>query len=217
MDLAKPLPEALAARYRDWRRTTFEASRDRYVRLAGQGQAPQVMIISCCDSRVLVSEMFQAEAGDYFVHRNIAALVPPHRAPGGFHGTLSTIEYAVRTLDVNHVLVVGHSGCGGVAGCYALCTGGAPDLEAETSYVGTWLRLLAPCYEKVAHIRDRAGRLAALEHEGVLLSLRNLMTLPFVREAVEAGRLDLHGAWKNIGGHELEIFEPGRGFVPLAA
>jgi carbonic anhydrase len=216
MDQAKPLPEMLAARYRDWRAATFEPHRADYVRLARQGQAPQVMIISCCDSRVLVSEMFQADAGDYFVHRNLAALVPPYRAPGGFHGTLSTIEYAVRTLEVSHMIVVGHSGCGGVEGCHDLCTGDAPELEAETSYVGTWLRLLAPSYDAVSHIHDRAARLAALEREGVLLSLRNLMTLPFVREAVAAGRLDLHGAWKNIGGHELEVFEPGRGFVPLA-
>jgi carbonic anhydrase len=217
MDHAKPLPEMLAARYRDWRASTYQTNRAGYARLARQGQAPQIMIISCCDSRVMVSEMFQAEAGDYFVHRNIAALVPPYRAPGGFHGTLSTIEYAVTTLDVNHILVVGHSGCGGVAGCHDLCAGAAPALEAETSYVGTWLRLLAPCYEGVTHIPDRAGRLAALEHEAVLLSLRNLMTLPFVREEVEAERLALHGAWKNIGGEELEVFEPGRGFVPLAA
>ncbi len=217
MDLAKPLPEMLVARYRHWRSATFEPHRADYVRLARQGQAPQVMIVSCCDSRVLVSEMFEADAGDYFVHRNIAALIPPFRSLGGFHGTLATIEYAVRSLGVQHILVVGHSGCGGVAGCHDLCTGEAPDLEAETSYVGLWLRILAPCYEKVAHLPDRAARLAALEHEGVLLSLRNLMTLPFVREPVEAGRLELHGAWKNIGGDELEVYEPGRGFVPTAA
>jgi carbonic anhydrase len=215
MEHAKPLPETLAQRYRAWRAERFAHQRDSYAELARIGQTPQAMIITCCDSRVMVAEMFGAEAGDYFVHRNIAALVPPHGAPSGTHGTLSTIEYAVENLGVGHIVVVGHSGCGGVAACDDICTGAAPELARGDSYVGSWLQNLAPCHPEVAAIGDRVERLHALERAGVVLSLRNLMTLPFVSEAVRAGRLEIHGVWKNIGGEELEVYDPARGFVPL--
>lgn len=214
MDKATPLPDILVERYRDWRTSLFEARRSKYLQLAQMGQSPQVMIISCCDSRVLVAEMFGAEAGDYFVHRNIAALVPPYAAPGAFHGTLSTIQFAVEALNVKHILVVGHSGCGGVAACHDMCSE-PPEPTDSINYVAAWLQILKPCVERVQHLPDRSARLAALEREGVVLSLRNLISLPFVRAKVDAGHLQLHGAWKNIGGHELEIYDPARGFVLL--
>jgi carbonic anhydrase len=218
MHLAQPLPDLLVDRYREWRAARFEQNREDYAQLAKAGQSPRVMIISCCDSRVIVTEMFGAEAGDYFIHRNIAALVPPHAIDNAERGrgTLSSVEYAVKVLDVDHILVIGHSGCGGVASCLDMVQGEAPHLCAATSYIGQWLRILEPCVEEVRDIPDRHARLDALERAAVLLSLRNLMTLPFVAEAVHAGRLALHGAWKNIGCHELEVYEPGRHrFVPL--
>jgi carbonic anhydrase len=216
MNHVKPLPDRLAERYRAWRAGTFEANRAAYATLARDGQAPEVMIISCCDSRVLVSEMFCAAAGDYFVHRNIAALVPPHGSADGAHGTLSTIEYAVTTLAVRHILVVGHSGCGGVAGCHDLCRGEAPALADPASYVGMWLQLLVPAFERVRHLEHRAERLEALEREAVRVSLDNLMTLPFVRDKVATGAVALHGAWKNIAEGMLEVVDPATGaFVAL--
>ena len=213
---AEPLPEMLAERFRAWRATTFAANRDGYAALAERGQKPSAMIVSCCDSRVLVSEMFGAEAGDYFIHRNIAALVPPYDPDGEAHGTSATIEFAIGALGVRHLVVLGHSGCGGVRGCHDLCTGAAPELARRESFVGSWLRVLVPGYEAVRHIPDLPARLAALEKEAVRVSLANLMTFPFVREAVAAGRLTLHGAWKNLREGQLEVLDSGAGaFVPL--
>lgn len=213
---AEPLPEMLAERFRTWRTTTFEANRAGYAALADRGQSPTAMIVSCCDSRVLVSEMFGAEAGDYFIHRNIAALVPPYDPDGEAHGTSATIEFAIGSLGVRHLVVLGHSGCGGVRGCHDLCTGAAPELARRESFVGSWLRVLAPGYEAVRHIPDLPARLAALEKEAVRVSLANLMTFPFVREAVGAGRLTLHGAWKNLRAGELEVLDRKTGaFAPL--
>lgn len=213
---AEPLPEMLAERFRVWRSATFERHREEYAALADHGQRPAAMIVSCCDSRVLVSEMFGAEAGDYFIHRNIAALVPPYDPDGEAHGTSATIEFAIGSLGVRHLVVLGHSGCGGVRGCHDLCSGAAPELARPESFVGSWLRVLAPGYEAVRHIPDLTERLAALEKEAVRVSLTNLMTFPFVREAVEAGRLTLHGAWKNIREGHLEVLDSGTGkFVAL--
>lgn len=213
---AQPLPEMLAGRFRTWRATDFEDNREAYAALVRNGQSPAAMIISCCDSRVLVSEMFGAGAGDYFMHRNIAGLVPPYQADGEPHGTSATLEFAVNTLRVRHLIVLGHSGCGGVRGYLDLCAGKTPDAAASESFVGSWLRILAPGYEAVRHIQDPAARLAALEKEAIRVSLRNLATFPFVRDAVAAGRLSVHGAWKNLRAGELEVLDGTTNeFVPL--
>jgi carbonic anhydrase len=211
MHQAAPFPPMLADRFRAWRERTFPQNRDAYRALVDRGQSPRAMIISCCDSRVLVSEMFGAEAGDYFIHRNIAALVPPFEPDGEAHGTSATIEFAVTTLRVRHLVVLGHSGCGGVRGCHDLCTGAAPELARATSFVGSWLRILAPGYEAIRHLPGEPERLAALEKEAVRISLANLMTFPFVAGAVEAGLLSLHGAWKNLREGVLEVLDPATG------
>jgi carbonic anhydrase len=216
MDHFSPLPEMLAERFRTWRATVFEAHRDDYVRLADVGQAPRAMIICCCDSRVLVSEMFGGEAGDYFIHRNIAALVPPYEPDGEAHGTSATIEFAVDTLGVSHLVVLGHSACGGVRGCHDLFSGAAPELADPKSFVGSWLRILEPGYAAVRDLPDLGERLAALEKEAVRVSLANLLTFPFVVRAVEAGRLTLHGAWKDLREGELEVLDPRTSeFAPI--
>jgi carbonic anhydrase len=210
MSHAASFPESLASRFRTWRETTFAAHRNDYVALVERGQSPRAMIISCCDSRVLVSEMFGAEAGDYFIHRNIAALVPPYEPDGEAHGTSATIEFAVDSLKVRHLIVLGHSGCGGVRGCDELCTGAAPQLADPTSFVGSWLRILVPGHAAVSHL-PLPERLPALEKQAVRVSLDNLMTFPFVRRAVEEGRLSLHGAWKNLREGELEVYDAADG------
>ena len=194
----RPLPSYLTNRYLGWRATTYEQNRPWYRRLAGSGQHPRAMVISCCDSRVHVTSIFGADEGEFFIHRNIANLVPPYNPDGDHHGTSAAIEYAVRNLKVAHVIVLGHSQCGGVAGCHAMCTGHAPELDDKTSFVGTWLNLLRPGFERVKDTPE-AERITALERESVLISLENLLTFPFVRAAVEAGDMSLHGLWNDIG------------------
>lgn len=217
MEYAKPLPEALVDRYLAWkeRRTPEELARS--ADLAAKGQNPTAMIITCCDSRVLISEIFGEGPGDFFIHRNIANLVPPYEPDGESHGTSAAIEYAVIALKIEHLIVMGHHACGGVRGCHDMLAGLAPDLDTPTSFVGTWLRLLKPGFDALAgRGLGYEERIAALEKEAVLVSLSNLMTFPFIAAGVEAGRLQLHGVWKDIrdGGLELYDAETDR-FVPL--
>jgi carbonic anhydrase len=174
------------------------------------------MIVSCCDSRVHVTSLFGAEQGEFFIHRNVANLIPPHEPDGRRHGTSAAVEYAVVALKVAQIIVLGHSECGGVRGCAAMCEGRAPELEAGGSYVGRWMDLLRPGWEAVRGIEDEAARLEALEKRSVLVSLENLMTFPFVAEAVEAGDLALHGLWNDITAGVLQIYDAERdGFVAL--
>ncbi len=218
MSHARALPAYLVQRYQGWKATNYSENRAWFKRLASEGQHPRAMVISCCDSRVHVTSIFGADQGEFFIHRNIAALVPPYSPDGMHHGTSAAIEYAVTALKVAHVLVLGHSSCGGVQGCVNMCSGKAPELEEKSSFVGRWLDILRPGYEKVANIPDPADQARALEKQAVLVSIENLMTFPFVREAVEDGNLTLHGLWNEIGEGELECYSPDAGhFVPLSA
>ena len=207
MVYVKPLPNYLIQRYHGWKATTFEDNHAWYRRLASEGQRPRAMVISCCDSRVHVTAIFGAEQGEFFIHRNIANLVPAYLPDGEPHGTSAAVEYAVTALKVSHIIVLGHSSCGGVRGCHDMCTGQAPDLEKSSSFVGRWMDILRPGYERVKDIKDEAARVAQLEREAVLVSVENLMTFPFVKAAVEKNELTLHGLWTDIAEGSLEQFD----------
>jgi carbonic anhydrase len=208
MKFAKPLPSFLIARHRDRRASRSAEELARLRELAEHGQNPRAMVIACCDSRVMESEVFGSEAGEFFVHRNIANLVPPFTSDGLQHGTSATIEYAVKVLKVRHLIIMGHSRCGGVAGCYDMhCGEGAPAPDPD-SFVGHWLEILEPSVRPlVAEGLPREAALRRLEQEAVLRSLKNLMTFPFVAEEVYVGRLQLHGTWKDIGDGDLEVYD----------
>ncbi|MCL3881798.1 carbonic anhydrase [Marivita sp. GX14005] len=216
MDSAKPLPAYLVQRYHGWKATTYHDNSAWYKRLANEGQRPRAMVISCCDSRVHVTSIFGADQGEFFIHRNIANLVPPYEPNGDRHGTSAAIEYAVTALKVAHLLVLGHSNCGGVQGCLDMCSGKAPELEETSSFVGRWMDILRPGYDRVADVRPESDQVRALEKESVIVSLENLMSFPFIANAVKDETLTLHGLWTDIGEGSLEHYEPAsRTFKPV--
>ncbi|WP_374633404.1 carbonic anhydrase, partial [Paracoccus sp. (in: a-proteobacteria)] len=182
---AIPLPQYLVQRYHGWRATAFVENRAWYRRLAEDGQRPRAMVIACCDSRVHVTSIFGADTGEFFIHRNIANLVPAYAPDGEQHGTSAAVEYAVNTLKVAHLVVVGHTNCGGVQGCHAMCSGHAPELEEKTSFVGRWMDILRPGYERVVDL-PAEDQIRALEKQAVVVSLENLMSFPVVKTAVES-------------------------------
>ena len=150
MHIVKPLPAYLLQRYQGWKATTYSENQTWYRRLAEEGQRPRAMVISCCDSRVHVTSIFGADQGEFFIHRNIANLVPPYEPNGGHHGTSAAVEYAVSVLKVAHIVVLGHSNCGGVQGCIDMCEGRAPELDETSSFVGRWMDILRPKYTEVS-------------------------------------------------------------------
>ncbi|UWR13318.1 carbonic anhydrase [Sulfitobacter mediterraneus] len=216
MDHAKPLPAYLLTRYHGWKATGYADNKSWYRRLATEGQRPRAMVISCCDSRVHVTSIFGADQGEFFIHRNIANLVPPCEPDGQHHGTSAAVEYAVRVLNVAHLIVLGHSSCGGAKGCLEMCKGNAPELEAKDSFVGRWVDILRPKYGEVADIEDEQEQERQFEKHAVMTSLENLMTFPWVNEKVTNGELSLHGLWTDIGEGGLEYFCPEAGkFQPV--
>lgn len=209
MQFAKPLPSYLVQRFQGWRATAYAENRAWYRRLAEGGQHPRAMVISCCDSRVHVTSIFGADEGEFFIHRNVANLVPPYNPDGEYHGTSAAVEYAVTGLKVAHIVVLGHSNCGGVKGCHDMCCGQAPELEQKSSFVGRWMDILRPGYQRVSHLpADQI--LPALEKQAVLTSLENLMSFPFIKNAVVGERLTLHGLWTDTGEGELHQYDATR-------
>lgn len=206
---ARALPAYLIQRFHGWKATTYLENKSWYRRLASSGQHPRAMVISCCDSRVHVTSIFGADEGEFFIHRNVANLVPPYNPDGEYHGTSAAVEYAVTSLGVAHIVVLGHSNCGGVKGCHDMCCGAAPELLEKSSFVGRWMDILRPGYQRVEGM-PAEEILPALEKQAVVVSLENLMTFPFVQAAVDDDRLTLHGLWTNTGEGELEQYDPAR-------
>ncbi|MFO7597328.1 MAG: carbonic anhydrase [Desulfocurvibacter africanus] len=180
------------------------------------GQDPDALVISCCDSRADPAIITNCAPGDLFVARDVANLVPPYEPDGGHHGVSASVEYAVLCLGVEHIVVLGHSQCGGIG---ALVDGGAHGAGGE--FIGPWMSI---CQEEVrAVLEATAGepddtRRRACEQAVILVSLRNLMSFPWVRERVEAGRLCLHGWYFDIRRGELSVYAPEElAFRPLVS
>jgi carbonic anhydrase len=208
-----PFPERLTKGYRSFLDRRFASERARYQELAGSGQSPSIMVIGCVDSRVSPEVIFDAAPGELLVARNVANLVPRYEPEGSQqHGTSAALEFAVRALKVAHIIVLGHAFCGGIK---AFAGEGAP--LSESDFIGRWMSQIAPAAEAIGPRNGdgEEGYLRKLEFASVELSLRNLMTFPFVRTAVEQGELHLHGAYFGVASGKLlvrneksEAFEP---------
>ena len=172
-----------------------------------EGQNPLALVIACCDSRVDPVLLTDCRPGDLFVVRNVANLVPPYAPDGGRHGVSAALEYAVKHLRVQDVIIMGHACCGGI---HALVSGGGDENRDE--FIGPWV-------EKVDEAMPGAcdaDRARACELWNVRLSLDNLMTFPWVKSAVEEGRLSLHGWYFDLQSGELLEYDAERqAFRPL--
>lgn len=208
-------PENLADRYRRFRHRHYVPNADQYEELAAYGQNPELMLISCCDSRVDPETIFNAMPGELFVVRNVANLVPPFETGGKFHGVSSAIEFAVLNLRVKHIVIMGHSGCGGVRA--ALDQSAA--IQTESQFISRWMSMLDDARLRVLashQMRPQAETLAALEKEGIKTSINNLRTFPFVSQLEDKGRLSLHGAYFDIASGTLSVLNHSRNeFYPL--
>jgi carbonic anhydrase len=176
--------------FRAFRQTYYAENRALFDALAERGQSPKVMVIGCADSRVDPLLITGAGPGDLFVVRNVANLVPPYAPDSQYHGTSAAIEFAVRGLGVEHIVVLGHAQCGGVR---ALMEGSAL-ADREDDFIGAWMSIAEPARRRaLAEAASDEDRLQLCEFETVRISLTNLMTFPWIRRRVEENRLALHG------------------------
>ncbi|MDH5748035.1 MAG: carbonic anhydrase, partial [Rhodospirillales bacterium] len=151
--------------------------------------------------------LFNTGPGELFVVRNVANLVPPYEPDASYHGTSAALEFAVKGLEVEHVIIIGHAHCGGVAAMVRKQEGG----KAGGKFITAWTDLLREAHERA--LAENPGLegdalLRASERQAVRLSLDNLTTFPFVRKAVASGNLSLHGWYLNIFEGVLEAWNP---------
>ena len=189
-------PEQLVEGFKRFRERHFAGDNALYSTLVARGQTPKILVVGCCDSRVDPAIVLDCTPGDLFVIRNVANLVPPWEQHGGHHGTSAALEFGVRDLGVQHIIVLGHAHCGGIRALVE--TGGA---KGPDSFIDDWMHLVEDARTGVE--RDMPGaalddKTRACEQRALLISLRNLMTFSWVRERVESGALSLHGWYFDI-------------------
>ena len=204
--------------------TGFEGFREKY--FAGedsvysrlrQGQSPRALVISCCDSRADPGMLMGAGPGDIFVVRNVANLVPPYRNGAEMPGIRADIEFAVKSLNVEHIIILGHSGCGGIR---ALMDGEGIT-ENHYEFIGAWVTIAKAARERV--LRELAGEPDAVQATAcgqwaISLSLDNLLSFPWIRDRVEKGTMALHGWYFDIDAGELLGYSQETStFAPLVA
>ncbi|OIR10399.1 carbonic anhydrase [mine drainage metagenome] len=208
------IPRKLLEGFQRFRERHFKSDDSLYQQLVKEGQTPRTMVVACCDSRVDPALVLDCEPGDLFVIRNVANLVPPIEGRAGHHGTTAAIEYGVRNLGVEHIIVLGHAQCGGIG---ALVRSGG--VSNPGSFIDDWMCLVESARRSVMEEMPNATlkeQTRACEQRAILVSLDNLMTFSWVRERVEAGKLRLHGWYFDIEhGQLLRYDETARDYIAL--
>ena len=197
------LPKDLINKYRDWKESSFAQEKDHFERLAKEGQSPKYMIISCVDSRVDPNAIFKSKAGEMLVHRNIANIVPPYSQLTEHSGTIAAIEFGVTALNIKNIIIIGHSGCGGIKNGYHMCHENNFD---DNSSISNWLKLLKPVYDNISG-EGNDEKVKFMEKESIIVSLENLSKYPFINAEVKSGEIMLYGVWNDIGSGSIETYD----------
>ena len=199
-----PLPPILLDGYANFRAGRYASEAERYLKLGEGSQKPKIMIIACCDSRAAPETIFDAGPGEIFVVRNVANLVPPYTPDGGHHATSAALEFAVMSLQVKHIVVMGHGRCGGIR---AATQDGSP--LTHTDFIGSWMRAIKDVTRIVPREQgcDDALHEGHIERASIEHSLANLRTFPWIRMKENARQISLHGVWFDISMGELHAYD----------
>lgn len=202
------LPPALLEGYAKFRQFKYARHSQRYMELAVRSQKPHTMVIACCDSRAAPETIFDASAGELFVARNVANLVPPYAPDGLRHSTSAALEFAVHALGVRHVMVLGHGRCGGIAAA-------VQDMNplSRGDFIGKWM---ADVKEVVDTVPVPAGcseheHCTLVERASIVQSLANLRSFPWVNALEIKGELTIHGVWFDVALGELHCWDEASG------
>jgi carbonic anhydrase len=200
--------ENLIQGYRRFHENYFDADEQLFNQLA-HGQKPATLVIACSDSRVDPAIITDSKPGDLFVVRNVANLVPPYEVGGGYHGVSSALEFGVQVLEVKHIIVFGHRQCGGIRAL----VDGIEEGAAGGEFIAPWMNMAQRAYQRVLADNPHGSsdeHARACELGGVMVSLENLMTFPWIKSRVEEGKLELHGWYFDIESGEILAYNTER-------
>ncbi len=188
----------------------FASHRALFEQLASAGQQPETLFITCSDSRVDPNLITNSQPGELFIVRNVGNVVPSSDLPGG---TAAAIQYAVEVLNVENIIICGHTQCGALKAILD------PESVTHLEYVRRWVNSTIDVKklidEKYAHLEGEAKLTAAIQ-ENVLGQLEHLRNYPFVAKRMDAGKLQVNGWIFEVGTGEVFDYEPEQGeFLPL--
>jgi carbonic anhydrase len=207
-------PDRLVEGYTAFLAGRLREEQSRYRELAESGQAPQIMVVGCCDSRVSPEVIFDARPGELFVVRNVANIIPPYEPDGHAHGVSAALEFGIAALKIKHIVVLGHAQCGGVRAF-------AEDAEplSPGDFIGNWMKLMAPAMDKAGPRGSLSPTdyLRKLEQANIINSIDNLMTFPRLAKMIERGDVMVHGAYFGVATGTLSVCtRDNPDFVPVA-
>ena len=195
------LPRFLINRYNSWKSNSYLRNQSKIKKLAKFGQKPKAMIISCCDSRVNVASIFGAVEGDFFIHRNIANIIPPYKSSKTDHSTFAAIEYAVGVLKVPNFIVLGHTSCGGIKTAHSNYLKG---VNKDYKFINSWISNLSTAYKNIPKKLSVKNQINFLEEENVRISIYNLLEFPIVKKMVKNKKLSIYGLIYDISSGDIK-------------
>ncbi len=197
------VPKILIDRYKKWKKNIYSKNSVKFKKVSKIVQKPKVLIISCCDSRVQESMIFGADIGDYFIHKNIANLIPKYNFKNDV-STKAILEYAIKTLNIPNILILGHSNCGGIDYSYNKYINSI--FDKKNNSLNHWVKILENFYKKlptkIINFKDNSE----IEKESIKNSIDNLKSYPYIKNLIIKKKLRVYGAWYNIASGELLYF-----------
>jgi len=194
---------------------------DAYRAKAVLGQQPEIMIISCSDSRVIPSLLLGTSLGEIFTVSNVANIVPPSYSIASIYGGVgAALEFAVTSVGVKHIIIMGHSCCAGIRNLM-LNSNNSSNPDERIDFVGNWLKVATlardAVYEKYPDI-SFDEQCSMCERESLTLSLKNLETFSWIADRIASNTLKTHAWHFDIGAGSITGYErDSRKFVPISA
>lgn len=190
----------------------YQAFRKKYVlgdqsimqQLSDHGQKPTIMVVACCDSRVDPALILQCDPGDLFVVRNVANIVPPYEKDEAHHGTSAALEFGIRFLEIKHLILLGHSQCGGIQALLKMTAN-------KNDFISSWVSLIkSPCTAE-----DNPDEYAKL---ALKFSYQNCLTFPWIEEKVLEKKLIINLWFFDIKTGKIFTYsDAANSYVPLDA
>lgn len=191
-----------------FRNKFFNEENSLFYNLAQTGQRPKVMVIACSDSRIDPSMIFNSNPGEMFVIRNVANLVPPCEDNNTYHGTSAALEFGINFLQVEHIIILGHTKCGGIE---ALIANAEKILNnKQQSFITKWMSIAIPAYKKIEQYHNNLNideKIVLCEQYTLINSLNNLLTFPFIQEKVTTQKLSVHAWYFNLENGKINSYD----------
>lgn len=202
--------------YRNFKKNFFQKEKAFFKKLIKENQRPKILIIACSDSRVDPSIIFNCNPGDLFVIRNIANIVPPCVYDNLYHGTSAALEFGIRTLKIKHVIVLGHSHCGGIGSIL----NDHLDKSCEEDFISKWMKIVIDTTNKEELIKSREliknnpkiffNEIIKYGKQSLINSIKNLLTFPWIKSLVINDCLYIHAWYFNLSSGNIEIYDSSK-------